>query len=316
MKEFKGFLKGINLGGWLSQCSYEKQYMDSFITEEDFRRISEMGADHVRLPFDYNILENSDGSFSEEGFRYIDFALDMCRKYGLNIVLDLHKTAGYSFDKGEKESGFFSDRALQERFLTLWEKIAARYGKLQDFTAFELLNEITDKACIDVWNKLVYECIGRIRKYAPETPVLVGSYHYNSVDAVKDLYKPYDDKVVYNFHCYLPLEFTHQGAYWIDTIDRNARISYKDSGWNKEKFIEKFAAAAEYAAANDTVLYCGEYGVIDIVSPEDILLWYRDIHAAFEKFGISRCTWSYKKMDFGITDERLDGVRDELIKYL
>ena len=36
----------------------------------------------------------------------------------------------------------------------------------------------------------------------------------------------------------------------------------------------------------------------------------------FEKYNIARAVWSYKEMDFGITDSRLDGVRDELIKYL
>ena len=316
MKDFNGFKKGINLGGWLSQCSYEKEHLDSFITEEDFRLIAEAGADHVRLPFDYNIIEDENGGFSEEGFRYIDFALDMCRKHNLNIVLDLHKAAGFSFDKGENESGFFENRKLQERFLRLWEKMAEKYGSLHEFTAFELLNEVTDQSYIAVWNELVYECIKGIRKYAPETPVLVGSYWNNSVDSVKDLYKPFDDKVVYNFHCYSPLEFTHQGAYWTDDIDPAVRMSYKECGWNTYKFIEAFRGALDFAAENDTVLYCGEYGVIDVVPPEDTLKWYRDIHAAFEHCGISRCSWCWKKMDFGLNGEKLDTVRGELIKCL
>ena len=315
MNDFKGFKKGINLGGWLSQCSYEKQHMDSFIVEEDFRRIAEMGVDHVRLPFDYNIVEDENGGFSEEGFARIDFALDMCEKYGLNIVLDLHKAAGFSFDAGEHEDGFFDDRRLQERFLDLWEEMARRYGG-NARAAFELLNEVTEQHYITVWNDLVHECIGRIRKHAPDTPILVGSYWKNSIDAVSGLAKPFDDKVVYNFHCYSPLEFTHQGAYWTDEIDPNARISYKQLGWSADRFVEMFGAAAEFAAANGTVLYCGEYGVIDVVPPEDALLWYKDIHEAFERCGIAHSAWTYKKMDFGISDERMNGVRAELIKYL
>ena len=316
MKEFKGFKKGINLGGWLSQCKYEKEHMDSFITADDFRRIAEMGVDHVRLPFDYNIVEGENGGFSEEGFAYIDRALEMCSKNGLNIVLDLHKAAGFSFDKGEQETGFFADRKLQERFLDLWEEIARRYGGAHSFTAFELLNEVTDQSYSDVWNDLVYKCIERIRKHAPETPILVGSYWNNSVDAVKSLRKPYDDKVVYNFHCYIPLEFTHQGAYWTDDIDPKVRMRYSEAGWCAEKFVERFREAMDFAEKNDTVLYCGEYGVIDVVCPEDTVLWFRDIHEAFEKCGISRCAWCYKGMDFGIADARLDMVRDEIIKNL
>lgn len=50
------------------------------------------------------------------------------------------------------------------------------------------------------------------RAIAPDTIILVGSYDNNSAPAVVDLTPPYDDRVVYNFHCYEPLKFTHQGG--------------------------------------------------------------------------------------------------------
>jgi hypothetical protein len=56
--------------------------------------------------------------------------------------------------------------------------------------------------------------------------------------------------------------------------------------------------------------------VIDIVSPEDAVKWFRVINKVFEKHGIARSVWSYREMDFGIADERWDAVRDELIKVL
>ena len=36
MLKEKGFYKGVNFGGWLSQCNYEKEHLDTFITENDF----------------------------------------------------------------------------------------------------------------------------------------------------------------------------------------------------------------------------------------------------------------------------------------
>ncbi len=316
MKSFEGYKKGVNLGGWLSQCDYTKEHMDSFITEADFKAIAELGADHVRIPFDYNILEGDDGAFKESGFRYIDSALELCEKYRLNAVLDLHKAAGFSFDKGENEAGFFESEFLQERFYSLWEEIAFRYGSLHERTAFELLNEVTDQSYSSTWNKIVNECISRIRALAPKTVILVGGYWNNSPAAVKDLDPPYDDKTVYNFHCYDPLIYTHQGAPWVDTIDTNVRMSYAQSGWNKEKFAQAFSEAIKCAEDNNTVLYCGEYGVIDRVAPEDALEWFRDIHAVFEENNISHCVWSCKAMDFGILDKRMETVLPELKKYL
>ena len=68
MQMYKNFRSGINFGGWLSQCDYSRERLDGFIREDDFRIAASWGADHVRIPFDYNILENSDGSYCGEGF--------------------------------------------------------------------------------------------------------------------------------------------------------------------------------------------------------------------------------------------------------
>lgn len=75
MTEFTGYRKGVNLGGWLSQCCHTKEHYDSFITEEDIKVISGWMTDHVRLPVDYNLLEDENGNFKEDGFGYIDNAV-------------------------------------------------------------------------------------------------------------------------------------------------------------------------------------------------------------------------------------------------
>ncbi len=317
MLKEKGFHKGINFGGWLSQCDYSIERLDNFITEPDFRQAAEWGADHIRIPVDYNIFENDDGSYNADGFERVEAAIGFCHKYGLNAVVDLHKTAGYSFDSyGESESGFFDSEALQERFYRLWEQLAQRFGKYSDTVAFELLNEITDKGFIDEWNRISHECIKRVRKYAPDTLILVGSYWNNSAEAVKDLAAPYDGKVVYNMHCYDPLKFTHQGAYWTDLINPDERIPFEEAGITSQYFEQLFSSAVAKAKENGVSLYCGEYGVIDICTPEDTVKWFKCINEVFEKYGIARAMWNYKEMDFGLSDSRLDGVREELLKYI
>ena len=182
--------------------------------------------------------------------------------------------------------------------------------------AFELLNEVTDESYISAWNRISGECIRRIRKIAPDSLILMGSYHNNAPDALKDLEAPADEKVIFNFHCYDPLTFTHQGAPWVPWLDRNARISFEESGVDDGFFENAFRSAIETAEKHRTALYCGEYGVIDRASPEDTVKWFRKIHETFEKYGIARSAWSYRKMDFGLSDERLDGVRDQLIPLL
>ncbi len=311
-----GFYRGVDLGGWLSQCDYSRQRLDHFIEEKDLEKIAAWGLDHVRIPVDYNILENEDGSYRDDGFERINRALAWCRKYGLNAVIDLHKTAGFSFDEGEKEAGFFDSEKYQQRFYSLWEQIASRCVGDPDHVALELLNEVTEPRFITAWNRIAGECIRRIRAICPDHLILVGSYHNNAAHAVPELDPPADSRVIYNFHCYMPLEFTHQGAYWVKELDREKRVSFAEAALPADYFDHLFAPAIEAARRNGTELYCGEYGVIDQATPEDTVRWYRMIHETFEKYGISRCAWSYKEMDFGLSDARMDGVREELLRFL
>ena len=314
MKDF-GFYRGVNLGGWYSQCDYSRERLDGFITGRDLDVIAGWGLDHVRIPMDYNVLENRDGSLSEEGFGRIARTVEACRERGLKVVLDLHKTAGYSFDSGEAEAGFFGSEAYQERFYRLWEGLARQFGDPERI-AFELLNEVTDKDFSAAWNRIAAACIARIRRIAPRSLILVGSYWNNSAEAVADLDPPADDRVIYNFHCYDPLDFTHQGATWIPDFDRERRIAFRDAGITPATFRDLFSGAIRAAEDRGTCLYCGEYGVISHVPAEDVVAWFRTIHEVFEEHQISRCAWSYKEMDFGLTDSRLDGVREELLRYL
>ncbi|MBQ2953934.1 MAG: cellulase family glycosylhydrolase [Clostridia bacterium] len=316
MLKAMGIRRGVNLGGWLSQCDYSADRLANFIRAEDFARIASWGIDHVRIPVDYNVLEDGNGGYDAPGWERLDFALAQCDMHGLKAVIDLHKTAGFSFDKGEMETGFFEDEAYQQRFCRLWEQIACRWGHLSGRVVFELLNEVTEPRFMAVWNRVVKEAIGRIRVYAPNTLILVGGYHHNAAHAVPELDPPADDRVIYNFHCYDPLHYTHQGAYWVDMLDKSARVAFCNSGATEAYFEQLFAPAIEAAAKNHTTLYCGEYGVIDIVPTADALEWFRVINAVFERHGIARCVWSYRAMDFGIGDERWDILRDELLKVL
>ena len=343
MKEFKGYMHGVNLGGWLSQCDHTKERYDTFITEKDIETIRSWGLDHIRVPVDYDLVEQDDGTYKEDGFGYIAKAIEWSRKNGLNMVLDLHKTYGYSFDDGENESGFFENRDYQERFYKLWEEFARRFGKDGDMLCFELLNEVTEESYCETWNEISENCIKRIRAIAPTIRILIGGYHNNCVEALKDLRMPYDENIVYNFHCYEPLIFTHQGADWIDGMNPAFRMPFdgtyetydaytkqelskaftmdllkfgKDKKFGIDFFEDCFSEAVRIAEERGVMLYCGEYGVIDRSEPEDALKWYRVITECFDRHGIGRAAWSFKEMDFGLSDDRMKGVIQELTKIM
>lgn len=326
MLKFDGYVKGVNFGGWISQCDHTIAHYDEFIKESDFENVKNMGFDHVRVPVDYDLIETADGERIEGGFKYIQFAIDMCRKYGLNMILDLHRTPGYSFDPGHNEKGLFESEELKERFFAIWDEFAKRFGNNEDMLVFELLNEVTKPEYQPTWNKMIKKCIKMIREYSPKIKIIVGGYNNNSVEAIAALDDPYDENVIYSFHFYEPLLFTHQGAPWIATMDTEFRCkfgmtygeydtlsakllcqAYSDftrydlNEVIDEKYFEDLLMEAVKVAEERNVrLYCGEYGVIDRADKAEAAKWFEMFNRVMNKYAIGSAVWNYKKMDFEI----------------
>ena len=163
----------------------------------------------------------------------------------------------------------------------------------------------------------------------------------NSVLSVPLLDFPTDEKTVYNFHCYEPMIFTHQGAYWVEGMPGDFRIGYPKSLEEYRTagealdadlggavyqddireigsgfFEDIFAPALKKAEKDNIPLYCGEYVVIDLADGESKIRWLEDIHSVFRKYGIGHALWNYKEKDFGMRDEKFSCIRDRFIEIL
>lgn len=341
MRAFEGYLKGVDLGGWISQCGnkYNEEHYNTFITKEDIDLIATWGVDHVRLPVDYNVVQTETGEFIESGFKHIDDCIAWCEANNLKIVLDLHKTCGYVFDD-ETYCSFFTERRLQDMFISLWMEFTRRYGN-NDNIAFELLNEVTDPSTAEPWNRIAAETIAEIRKVNKTKRIVIGGIFNDSIYGLTLLDKPADENIVFTFHCYSPLVFTHQDAPWVAkmpkgykttyplSVEETAKASHEIFGtdfddefvgltgkMSPEYFKKMFQTAVAVAVKYDVPLYCGEYGVIDRADRKSTLEWYKHIHAAFDELNIARSAWTYKEMDFGIVDALNDDIRAGIIANL
>ncbi|MDE6677865.1 MAG: glycoside hydrolase family 5 protein [Ruminococcus sp.] len=344
MRTLDGFMHGVNLGGWLSQADdTSENHYRNFITESDIEYIASLGLDHVRVPVDYPVIEEEDGTVRKDGYSYLDNCLEWFRKYYIHMIIDIHKAFGYSFDPLDKtdKTIFFYDEKIQNRFYSLWKTIASRYGKYNDTVAFELLNEIVEPSVSDEWNNIVLKTISEIRSVAPDSWIIFGGTMYNNVLSVPALADPKDNKVAYTFHSYEPLIFTHQGAYWVENMSEDFRISYPENIeeyrrqssilsqqlvgaiYNEnlteisDVFFETlFTPALKIAEERNIPLYCGEYGVIDLADDISKINWTADICSVFNKYNIGRAYWNYKEKDFGIINIKDEKIRKQLSENL
>ena len=240
------FLRGINLGGWLIQEDWftpvntskgnldtfrilterfgaEKAYelfdiyYDNWITETDFKNIADMGFNCVRIPFWYrNFQSDENGTWildenGEIDLSRLEWAVEMCRKYGVYAILDLHAAngvQGYADHAGLSGTYHFFDRDekgrwYREQAAELWEVIAERFAGDPAVAMFDLLNEpMCDVPMINriyIWEyyDLAYD---KIREKDPDRLIsMIGTW---SVDKLPN---PDDygwTGVIYQYHQY------------------------------------------------------------------------------------------------------------------
>ena len=332
--------RGINFGGYLSQCKHSLAHYEAYISEADVQQVARWGFDHIRLPIDYEVLEDENGNEYPEGIAFVNRFVDWCGKAGLDVVLDLHKAPGYDFNNaGDAEkNNLFSNRALQDRFIRLWGRMAARYAD-RSHVAYELLNEVVEQDNAEGWNQLIAESVAEIRKFAPTTPIIYGGIQWNSARTLKLLRKPADPHTMFTFHLYEPMIFTHQKAHWDAKLKNASDVHYPnnigyfraeaakvgftgaDPSLSDDKmgidFIDEMVIEAVRAAKEAGVpLYCGEFGVIDQAPVPDTLAWFKDLREVFDRYDIHGAVWTYKLMDFGITQDHVASIVDELIPLL
>lgn len=175
-------LRGVNLGNWFVQECYmsvadvgdydtglyttkraqaamednpnltEEQiqelydlYMSTYITEEDFARIADVGLNTVRLNFTYMNFTTDGETLREDAFYYLDWAIEMCEKYELYAILDLHGAIGsqnQDFHSGDdSQFDLFGNEENRRLTVELWRTIAERYKDRKIVAGYDLLNE-------------------------------------------------------------------------------------------------------------------------------------------------------------------------------
>ena len=103
-----------------------------------------------------------------------------------------------------------------------WRNLSPAIRRLPADRLFaELLNEPQPDDAI--WRNQAERLVGELRKPLPSTTFIVGPAPYQRVEALAAWRKLDDPNVIYAFHYYDPMAFTHQGLTW-DAADPLSRL--------------------------------------------------------------------------------------------
>lgn len=330
MRKIDGLLRGMGIGGWLTNykrfnvLSKERrmiltigdmEHFDSYITESDVAYIASLGMDHIRLGFDQLVLEERPFFYRQGIVEILHQFVDWCHKYHLRAVLNLHKAVGNYCDALD-EKGLMQSPGLQERFIALWLKLEDEFAADAD-VAFELLNEVVN-ATAEEWNSLAERTIHALREKNPDRLIIVGGIEWNNPKGLEKLQVFDDDRVIYTYHCYEPLEFTHQqGVLNADTLFYNRKMPYPCEDveryreyrrllYGEEKpyealermdiaYLRQYMQPAfDFISRNpDKILWCGEFGTIRHANTVWRENWMRDMIRVLQEYDIPYCVWNY-----------------------
>ncbi len=308
------FSKGVNFSVWLEQ-GHAGLVQRNFFCEQDFKDVRELGCDAIRLPIHFENLSSGAGDYKIDPyiFSILDNAVKWAAEQKIFLILDNHSWS--TFENTTKD--------IEKRLLKIWPQIAERYKDSGKYVAYEILNEphgIENSK----WGKIQKNVIDAIRAIDKTHAIVVGGADWNSFESMLALPKFQDENLIYTFHYYEPMMFTHQGAAWTEGLARikgvpfpydKAKIPPKPKNpsasekWYYENYEEKssqktmaeaFEKIAEFSVERNAPVWCGEFGVYMNFAPnEDRVKWYETVVDFLDGANIARTNWDYRET-FGL----------------
>lgn len=196
-------IRGVNLGGWLvlekwmTPSLFEglkavdettfcqelgtkaeerlRRHWETFISEDDFKWLSQVGINCVRIPVGHWIFGDVRPYFGS--IDILDWAIKTASYYGIGVLIDLHAAPGCQngFDNGGIMGVMEWHKHPENitRALDVIEQLAQRYASYDNVKGIELLNEPRWDVPEDILKDYYIKGYYRVRKYMTKDVAVV-----------------------------------------------------------------------------------------------------------------------------------------------
>lgn len=272
-------------------------YFYSYCTEYDFKVISEMGLNTIRLPMYYRnflsthdryrltdeeLCEQIDFATYEFDFEKLDWFLTMAQKYDLKVIIDMHGVmggqSGYEHC-GTRDIDFWDNEEYVAFMCNLWQSIALHYQNegaelASTILAYDLVNEPTNR-----------------------NEAGTGEKQWQVMDKMYEAIREVDKEHVISIEgCWTFLSLPHPEEYgW-----ENVLYQYHFYNWNSSTIPNWLFYDFMYAQLSlsdyDVPKFIGEFNFFD---DEDAWMEYLN---TYDQSGFGWTIWSYKTISVGWWD--------------
>ena len=311
--------RGFNLLNFFQALSRSDR-SDGLVPEDDFRWMRDWGFDFIRLPMDYWLWVDSDWKktrklrpddvfkIKEDVLEQVDRTVELGRKYGLHVSLNLHRAPGWCINDREREPfSLWTDKQAEDAFVFHWELFAKRYrGVPAAALSFNLINEAPRPRegfmSREDYCRVMTRATEAIRAVSPDRLVIIDGLSVGN-EPVEGMIAT---GVAQSVHAYRPAQISHYRAPWVDR-----KSSFPEPTWplcNRDGSVKigRAELEAHYApwaelARKGIGVHCGEAGCYNKTPYDVFTAWLTDVLDILTGHGIGYALWNLRG-SFGVLD--------------
>jgi endoglucanase len=281
--------------------------------ESDLALVAEWGFDFVRLPLSYYCWSDPNDwlTLRETELKHIDQAVELGRKHGVHVNLNLHRAPGYCVNPPKEPLDLWTDEKALEACAFHWAHFAKRYkGIANDRLSFDLLNEpgnIPPESYVRVVKRLV----AGIRAEDAQRLIIADGLKWGR----DPVYGLADLGVAQSTRGYDPIQISHYKASWMHGSDtwpeptwplKQGEKPPMDKGTLRKERIEPWKQLEQKGVG----VHVGEWGAFNRTPHKVVLAWMRDSLDLWKEAGWGWSLWELRG-SFGVLDSQRADVEYE-----
>ncbi len=318
---FLSKLTGINMDRMFCTpvSSEVNEYRCGQVFESDFKLVSELGFNFVRLPISYRLFTTPEHpfTFDEDKLKKLDEAVEFADRYNIHLNINLHRVPGYCINSDDVDDPFKLgiDEDAEKFFTEMWRVLTARYRGIPNRkVSFNLLNEGAEpKMHREDYIRVMHNVAAAVHEIDEDRFCILDGW------ACGDEFVPELADVPNSGQAcrgYFPRELTHYTRFWCCQTKPAWPLTGEWPGqegwlWNREKLYEIYSAWADFSRKEQIPIHCSELGCIDLTSASVFYSWLEDLLSVLNELKIGFAFWDVSG-EFGIMNVKRAGVSETI----